>query len=46
MGVDRKLTAVIDEVVAVELDLDSYREERVFLYVLLIGHYNMILGMP
>ena len=38
--------AIIDEVVAVNLDLDSYREEKVFLYILLIRHYNIILGMP
>jgi len=37
--------AVMDEVVAVELDLDGYRKERVFLYMLLIRHYNIILGM-
>ena len=45
-GVDGKLTAVTDEVVAVELDLDGHKEERVFLYVSPIGHYDMILGMP
>jgi hypothetical protein len=38
--------AIINEVIAVNLDLDSYREEKVFLYVLLIGYYNIILGMP
>jgi hypothetical protein len=38
--------AIIDEVIAVNLDLNSYREEKVFLYILLIGHYNIILGMP
>jgi hypothetical protein len=46
IGVDGKLTAVTDKVVAIELDLDGHREERVFLYVSPIGHYNMILGMP
>jgi len=45
-SVDGKLTAVIDEVIAVNLDLDGHREEKVFLYVSLIGHYDMILGMP
>jgi hypothetical protein len=45
-GVDGKLTAVTDEVVAIELDLDGHEEERVFLYVSPIGHYDMILGMP
>jgi hypothetical protein len=38
--------AIIDEVIAINLDLDSYREEKVFLYILLIRHYNIILGMP
>jgi hypothetical protein len=46
IGVDGKLTAIIDEVIAINLNLDGYREEKVFLYVSLIGHYNMILGMP
>jgi hypothetical protein len=45
-GVDGKLTAVTDEVVAVDLDLDGHKEERVFLYLSPIGHYDMILGMP
>jgi hypothetical protein len=38
--------AITDEVIAVNLDLDGYREEKVFLYVSLIRHYDMILGMP
>jgi hypothetical protein len=45
-GIDGKLTAVTDEVIAVNLDLDGYRKEKVFLYVSPIGHYDMILGMP
>ena len=45
-GVDGKLTAVTDEVIAVNLDLDGHREEKVFLYMSLIGHYDMILSMP
>ena len=45
ISVDKKLTAVINEVIAVNLDLDSYREEKVFLYMSLIGHYDMILSM-
>jgi hypothetical protein len=45
-GVDRKLTAIIDEVVAINLDLDNYREEKVFLYISLIKYYDIILGMP
>jgi hypothetical protein len=32
-GVVGKLTAVTDEVVAIELDLHGHEEERVFLYV-------------
>ena len=46
ISIDRKLTAVTDEVIAVNLDLNGYREEKVFLYVSLIGHYDMILSMP
>jgi hypothetical protein len=38
--------AIIDKVIAINLDLDGYREEKVFLYVLPIRHYNIILGMP
>ena len=45
-GVDGHITAEINEVAVVRLDLDGYREERVFLYVAPIGHYDMILGMP
>jgi hypothetical protein len=45
-GIDGKLTAITDEVIAVNLDLDGHREEKVFLYMSLIGYYNMILGMP
>jgi hypothetical protein len=45
IGIDRKLTAVIDEVIVIELDLDRYKEERVFLYILPISYYNIILGI-
>ena len=45
-GIDGKLTAVINEVIAVNLNLDGYREEKVFLYMSLIRHYDIILGMP
>ena len=45
ISIDRKLTAVTDEVIAVNLDLDSHREEKVFLYMSLIGYYDMILSM-
>ena len=38
--------AIIDEVIAINLDLDGYREEKVFLYISLIRYYDMILGMP
>jgi hypothetical protein len=38
--------AIINEVIAINLNLDSYKKEKVFLYILLIGHYNIILGMP
>jgi hypothetical protein len=38
--------AIIDEVIAINLDLDGYRKEKVFLYILLIRHYNIILDMP
>jgi len=46
ISIDKKLTAIIDEVIAVNLDLNSHREEKVFLYMSLIGHYDMILNMP
>ena len=45
-SIDGKLTAVTDEVIAVNLNLDGHREEKVFLYVSSIGHYDMILSMP
>ena len=38
--------AIIDKVIAVNLNLDSYKEEKVFLYMSLIRHYNIILDMP
>ena len=38
--------AIINEVIAINLNLDGYRKEKVFLYILLIRHYNIILGMP
>jgi hypothetical protein len=41
-----KLIAIIDKVIAINLNLDSYREEKVFLYMSPIRHYNIILGMP
>jgi hypothetical protein len=45
MSIDEKLTAIINEVIAVNLDLNSHREEKVFLYISLIGYYDMILNM-
>jgi len=38
--------AIINKVIAINLNLDGYREEKVFLYVSLIRHYNIILSMP
>jgi hypothetical protein len=38
--------AIIDEVIAINLNLDGYKEEKVFLYISPIRHYNIILGMP
>jgi hypothetical protein len=46
IDIDKKLIAIIDEVITVNLNLDSYREEKVFLYMSPIRHYNIILGMP
>jgi hypothetical protein len=46
ININKKLTAIIDEVIAVNLDLNSHKEEKVFLYMSLIGHYDMILDMP
>jgi hypothetical protein len=37
--------AIINEVIAINLNLDDYSEEKVFLYMLLIRHYNIILGI-
>ena len=45
ININKKLTAIINEVIAVNLDLNSYKEEKVFLYMSLIGHYDMILNM-
>jgi hypothetical protein len=44
-GVDSQVTAEINKVAIVYLDLDSYKEERVFLYIILIGYYDIILRM-
>jgi hypothetical protein len=37
--------AIIDEVIAINLNLDNYKEEKVFLYMSLIRYYNIILSM-
>lgn len=44
-GVDGKITAVTDEIVAVDLDLDGHQERKAFFYVAPLGYYDMILGM-
>ena len=46
LGFDRKVSSSVNEVTVVTLDLDGYREEKVFMYVTPIGHYDMILSMP
>jgi len=45
-GFDGRVSSTVNEVAVVLLDLDGYREERVFMYVTPIGDYNIILGMP
>jgi hypothetical protein len=37
--------AIINKVIAINLNLDDYREEKVFLYISSIRYYNIILGM-
>jgi hypothetical protein len=37
--------AIINKVIAINLNLDGYREEKVFLYISLIRYYNIILSM-
>jgi hypothetical protein len=37
--------AKINKVAIVYLNLNSYKEGKVFLYIILIGHYNIILGI-
>jgi hypothetical protein len=38
--------AIIDKVIVINLNLNNYREEKVFLYMSLIKYYNIILGIP
>jgi hypothetical protein len=45
-GIDGRVTAKINKVAIIHLDLDGYKEGRVFLYIAPIGHYDIILGMP
>jgi hypothetical protein len=44
-NIDGQVTAEINKVIIVYLDLDSYRKRRVFLYIALISYYNIILKM-
>ena len=46
LAFDGKVSASVDELAVVELDLEGHRESRVFMYITPIGHYDMILGMP
>jgi hypothetical protein len=43
--INGQVIAEINKVIIVHLDLNSYKKRRVFLYIALIGHYNIILGM-
>jgi hypothetical protein len=44
-NINSQVTAEINKVIIIYLDLNSYKEERVFLYITLIGYYNIILRM-
>jgi len=44
-GVDEKVTAVTDEIVAVDLDLKGHQKQKAFFYVASLSYYNMILSM-
>ena len=43
LSINSYIIAEINKVTIVYLNLNSYREERVFLYIVLISYYNMIL---
>lgn len=45
-GFDGKISSNVSEVAVITLDLDGHREARAFFYILPIGHYDMILGLP
>jgi hypothetical protein len=38
--------AIINKVITIELNLNSYKKERVFLYISLIKYYDIILDIP
>jgi hypothetical protein len=42
-SVNGQVMAKINEVAIIHLDLNSYKKERVFLYITLIGYYDIIL---
>jgi hypothetical protein len=44
-SVNSQVTAEINEVTIVHLDLNGYKKGRVFLYIAPISHYNIILRM-
>ena len=46
VGFDGKVSASVNELAVVNLDLDGHCEVKVFMYIVPIGHYDMILGMP
>lgn len=43
---DSKVSSIVNEDVTVDIDLDGHRQSKTFLYVVPIGYYDMILGMP
>jgi hypothetical protein len=45
-SINGRVTAEINEVAIIHLDLNGYKKGRVFLYIAPISHYNIILGMP
>jgi hypothetical protein len=45
-SINSQVMAKINKVVIIHLDLNSYKKRRVFLYIVLIGYYNIILRIP
>jgi hypothetical protein len=45
-SINGQVIAEINKVAIIHLDLNSYKEGRVFLYIALIGYYNIILRIP